>query len=181
MEFLLDPSMFSCFLLGLCGYRERVRWALLCILGLWYICLYAICEAASHLPFVSSSRSLLDHPQRTPAATMGDSGSESGDEAGGDRALRQTSAGQDELAGLVIGDQVHIPRRMAPFARALVTVYELARFSDREFDQEEYAKYMHLLISLIHRYVCAKGKDPNGKLSGRFTIVQFYFSHFGTS
>lgn len=94
---------------------------------------------------------------------MDDSGSDSGDEAGEGRAVRRVSgssrerrAGEDGLAGLVIGDQVHIPKRMAPFARALVTVYELARFSDREFDQEEYAKYMHLLISLIHRCVWAR-------------------------
>ena len=54
---------------------------------------------------------------------------------------------------MVIGDLTHIPKRLAPFARALVSVYEVARYSEREFTEDEYRKYMHLLGALVHRCV----------------------------
>lgn len=55
------------------------------------------------------------------------------------------------LDGLVIGERPHIRKRLAPFARALVMVYESARYSDREFSEEEYNKYMNLLRSVVYR------------------------------
>jgi hypothetical protein len=85
--------------------------------------------------------------------------SDSESEHSGSRGVRggdaERSDSSHSLDGLVIGERPHIPKRLAPFARALVTVYESARYSDREFAEDEYDKYMHLLQSLVYR--CGRG------------------------